>query len=197
MARYNERDRTRIVDDSQTKAVLKHTKPPTDQGNWIPLTRALLESDAYRSLSPNAWRLLNCIVIEHTAHGNFENGNLVVTHAMAIDYGVGAEYVADAIAELNWKGLVKVILGRRSGYGFKQPNIFTLTFVGTDQPATNEWKEFDKQHCISGWKTQRKLLVEKRSKSFGRKSGDAGSKENFPPRNSQIVHPVIAKSGTQ
>ena len=44
---------------------------------FVKLPRDLLESEAWRSLSVNAWRLLNFLMIEHMKHGGKGNGRLL------------------------------------------------------------------------------------------------------------------------
>ncbi len=53
------------------------------------------------------------------------------------------EYVADALDELEYKGLIKMERGK-AGNGTAHPTVFTLTFDGTfdGAPASNEWKRF-------------------------------------------------------
>ncbi len=55
-----------------------------EQFGWFGLE--LMESEAFRALSPNSLRLLMRLVIEHVHHGGIENGLLVATHDQLRDY---------------------------------------------------------------------------------------------------------------
>lgn len=102
--------------------VRKHTAPPRseesgrDDGSlrWQWFTIQLLESPAFTTLSANACRAFFRIVIEHTSHAALENGKLVVTHPQFVSYGVTGEYVADALDELEYKGLIKFAAAGRA-----------------------------------------------------------------------------------
>ena len=48
------------------------------QFGWFGLE--LMESEAFRALSPNSRRLLDRVLIEHIHHGGVENGQLMATH---------------------------------------------------------------------------------------------------------------------
>jgi hypothetical protein len=119
------------------------------------------------------------IVIEHTSHAALENGKLIVTHPQFVSYGVTGEYVADALDELEYKGLVKVRRGR-AGSGVAHPNRFTLTFVGDHEgaPPTDEWKRCTAERCRKWSETDRKIAADKR--------GRVGRKKKVPLRNSEI-----------
>lgn len=144
--------------------IFKHTKPPDDEGSWHGITSELMGCEAFRSLSINAFKALFTILCEHVDHGLSENGNLHVSHKAFITYGVSSDSVADAIEELTFKGLIRVLKGR-GGFGTAHPNIFRLTFTGDHNgaPATNEWKSVDAEK-IDLWKDKRKEFAEKRKK---------------------------------
>lgn len=96
-----------------------------------------------------------------------------------IAYGVSGEYVADAVDELTFKGLIRVKRGR-AGNGTSHPNSYTLTYTGNFEgaPATNEW-----QRCtpamVEAWTvTIRKQMADQR--------GSVGRKKNTPLRSSEI-----------
>lgn len=186
MAEFNPRDKSRTSPGKTRSSVRKFTAPPrandesgdsTQRWQWF--TIELMESAAFTSLSANASRAFFRIIIQHTAHAALENGKLVVTHPQFVDYGVTGEYVADALDELEYKGLVKVQRGR-AGSGVAHPNRFTLTFVGDYEgaPPTNEWRRCTKERCKQWAETDRKLAAEKR--------GVVGRKKKTPLRDSEI-----------
>ncbi|AVC48007.1 hypothetical protein GGE50_001643 [Rhizobium leguminosarum] len=164
--------------------VRKHIAPPsrTDDGSlrWQWFTIQLLESAAFTTLSANACRAFFRIVIEHASHAALENGKLVVTHPQFVSYGVTGEYVADAIDELEYKGLIKVRRGR-AGSGVAHPNRFTLTFVGDHEgaPPTDEWKRCTAERCRKWSETDRKIAADKRGR-VGRKKKSHFGIPKFP-----------------
>jgi|GEM_PF-1487545 len=150
--------------------IKKHTKPPDDEGLWQAFTMEFLESEAFRSLSVNAQKALMRIVVEHIAHGRWENGRLIVTHDDFVQYGCTSDLVADAIAELNYKGIAKVKYGR-GGSGTNHPNRYRLTFTGDcdGAPASNDWKTLSIDY-INSWPIKRKILSKERARKQPLKS---------------------------
>ena len=183
MAEFNPRDNSRTSAGKTRSLVRKHTAPPSasDDGSlrWQWLTIQLLESPAFTSLSANASRAFFRIIIEHTAHAALANGRLVVTHPQFVSYGVTGEYVADALDELAYKGLIKVRRGR-AGSGVAHPNLFTLTFVGDHEgaPPTNDWRRCTAERCRKWSELDRQLAAAKR--------GRVGRKKKTPLRDPEI-----------
>ncbi|RUX97252.1 MULTISPECIES: hypothetical protein [unclassified Mesorhizobium] len=161
--------------------VRKRTKPPIDENGWQALTADFMESDAFRTLSGNAYRALFRLMIEHVSHGALSNGRLVVTHTQFIDYGVTGEYVADATGELEFKGIVRVKRGK-AGDGTSHPNTYRLTFTGDFEgaAATNEWRRFTMAKAKEWSTTVRKQLAEQRGK-LGRKKKTSLRNPEMPP----------------
>ncbi|MDF0695491.1 hypothetical protein PYR71_02990 [Rhizobium sp. MC63] len=165
----------------------KHTAPPSgsDDGRlrWQWLTIQLLESPAFTSLSANASRAFFRIIVEHTAHAALANGRLVVTHPQFVSYGVTGEYVADALDELDYKGLVKVRCGR-AGSGVAHPNIFTLTFVGDHEgaPPTHDWRRCTAERCRRWSEIDRKLAADERGRVGRKKNRHFGIPKFAAPR---------------
>lgn len=170
MAIFSPRDRSRTELGKTASLVRRHTRPPSDQGGWMAITRDFLESAAYRSLSVNGRKCLDRLIIEHIGHNRLENGRLVVTHEHFIDYGVTGEYVGDALDELAYKGLLKAERGK-AGNGTAHPTIFTLTFDGRHDgaAASNEWKKFTMAEARLWSEAVRKQRADDRAK-VGRKN---------------------------
>lgn len=187
MAVFNAKDKSRTSGGKAYNQVRKHNKPPADQGGWGWFTREMLESPAFCSLTPNALKAVFRIVIEHIGHGGLHNGKLIVTHAQFVAYGVTAEYVADALDELSFKGLVDIKRGR-AGNGTSHPNQYRLTFTGDFEGAapTNEWRKFTDEHA-QHWRTSlRRQSAERRSKVGRKKKSPLRNSEIRPLRNSEI-----------
>lgn len=166
MARYSPRDRNRIEEGTHTKRIRKFNRPPEGEGKdsrWVWHTREFKMSFAVRSLSLNARRSLDRIEVEHCDHAGLENGNLIVTHANFIEYGVSQNLVADAIDELSFKGLIKVERGVASD-GSSHPNRYRLTFYGCHEAAapTNDWKRYaPRQDGKDPWKLEKRQQFRK------------------------------------
>ncbi|WP_333631690.1 hypothetical protein [Agrobacterium cavarae] len=191
---FNPRDKSRTAQGKTLSSVRKFTSPPrsgeADAGGsqrWQWLTIELLESAAFTTLSANASRAFFRIVIEHVSHAALENGQLVITHPQFVQYGVTGEYVADAIDELAYKGLIKIQRGR-AGSGMAHPNRFTLTFVGDFEgaPPTNDWRNCSAAKCKQWAEVDRKRAAEKRG-VVGRKKKSPLREAEIPPlRDSEI-----------
>lgn len=186
MAVFDPRDKSRTSPGKTRTSVRKFTAPPRQEDasgdskqRWQWLTIELMESTAFTSLSANALRAFFRILIQHAAHAALENGKLIVTHAQFVEYGVTGEYVADALDELTYKGLIKVKRGRAAA-GTSHPNLFTLTFVGDYEgaPPTNEWRRCTPERCKRWSEIDRKIAAEKR--------GVVGRKKKSPLRVSEI-----------
>ena len=120
----------------------KRNTPPSDQP-WVWLPRDMLESDAWRSLSINARRAVERVMIEHMAHAGQENGNLPVTYNDFEKHGAQRRMIKLAIAEAAACGLIIVMQrGRPSRGTDRWPSKYALGWFplldGTSAP--NRWK---------------------------------------------------------
>jgi hypothetical protein len=117
-------------------------RPPAGEA-YIWLTRDLLASDAWRSLSINAHRFVDFLMIEHMANGGQHNGKLKAPHRQLRALGIDAHYVAGAIREAEEVGLVDCIRG-----GMRIATMYALTWLplydGT--PASNRWRAWRNPH---------------------------------------------------
>jgi DNA-binding HxlR family transcriptional regulator len=114
------------------------TGPPNEP--WAFIAISLMESDAFRSLSINARRALDRLVIEHFSHGRRENGNLRVAARQFHKFGVTKDCLTPAIRELEEKGLLATERGEAKGV-LMPPYVYRLTFYATpDELPTNEWR---------------------------------------------------------
>lgn len=187
MAVFNSRDRSRTSGGKAFTLMKKNTLPPNDQGGWMAMTRDFLESSAYRSLSGNASKALSRLIIEHISHGRSENGNLIVTHPNFYSYGVTAEYVADALEELEYKRLITMSKGR-AGNGTAHPTVFTLTFDGLSDgsPASHSWKKTTMAEAKLWSEVVRKQRAEKRAATGRKRKSSLRDSEIRPLRDSEI-----------
>ncbi len=122
------------------KRVRARLGPPDEP--WAFVTLAMLGSEAYQSLSINARRVVDRLVIEHGAHAGLENGELRVCARQFHDFGVTKDCLTAAIRDLELKGFIEVHMGDAEGV-LIPPFIFRLTFFGTlDRDATNDWRNW-------------------------------------------------------
>lgn len=126
----------------------KLNAPPAGQP-WSWMTLEMMNSDAFRSLSINARRVLDRIQIEHGQHRGLENGRLKVTWNNFVKFGVGRRFIKRALGDLLAAGLIAIVQpGRRPrGQDRGDPTQYRLTYLPVAEPndffpPTNEWKNF-------------------------------------------------------
>lgn len=132
---------------------------------FIPRTVDLIRSDAFRSLSLSAHRILARIEIEHADHGGKENGKLKVTFADFEEYGIERKSIAPAIRECEALGFVEVVeRGRAGNSEFRKASVYRLTYIhGRNGPEpTNEWKRINSRE-------QAEFVARSARKSVGKK----------------------------
>jgi hypothetical protein len=114
---------------------------------WVWLTRELLRSDAWRSLSINGRRFIDFLLLEHMRHGGRKNGDLIAPQRQLIAFGIGAHFVVGAINETDTIGLVDCMRGRG-----RRPSVYALTWLpllnGT--LPTNRWRSY-RNPLLANW----------------------------------------------
>jgi hypothetical protein len=115
---------------------------------WIWQTRSMLESAVHCSLSINARRIIDRIMLEHMAQGGLENGRLKVTYLDFEKYGVRRNSIRASINEACQSGFVKMTAPgqRSSGPDPGRPSEFALTWL----PIADE---INHAHPTNDWKT--------------------------------------------
>lgn len=194
MVKVNPRDHSRTAEGKTRSLVRKNTSPPRGEvitadssQRWQWFTVEFMQSPAFRLLSRNANTALFRIVVEHVCHGAVANGHLLVTHQQFAEHGVTGEYVADAIDELAYKGLIVVQRGR-AGNGTAHPNEFRLTFVGDLEgaPATNEWRKCSEETCRRWDQVDRRIAADQRASVGRKRKSSLRTSEIRPLRDSEI-----------
>jgi hypothetical protein len=100
-------------------------KRPKIGGPYVPHTRELIESLAWRALSLSARRLLDRIELEHLRHSGKDNGRLPITFDQFVDYGIHRHAIAPAMRECEALGLLQVTeRGCAGNAEFCSPNYF-------------------------------------------------------------------------
>jgi hypothetical protein len=104
---------------------------------FVMLPLSLLDSPTWHSLSINARRFIDFLMIEHMKHGGKANGALLAPWNQLKQFGIAHRHVANAIEEAISLGFVD----RRRGFG-RSPNAYALTFLppsGGGDPC-NRWR---------------------------------------------------------
>jgi hypothetical protein len=137
---------------------------------FVKLYRDLLESDAWRSLSINARRLLDFLMIEHMRHGGKRNGFLLAPREQLEKCGIGARHISPAIEEAERVGLVDC----KRGVG-QRPSMYTLTWLqlsdGSD--PSNRWRFY------LATSEGKPLLMTSEGKSQGYPKGSHKARSDF------------------
>lgn len=115
----------------------RKSTPPSEQ--FVKLPRELIESDAWRSLGVNAWRVVSFLMREHLRNGGKENGRLKAPYRQLHAYGVGLRHMAAAIREAEDLGLIRCERRR-----MRVATRYTLTWLllhdGTAPP--DDWRSY-------------------------------------------------------
>lgn len=116
----------------------------TIDGAFAPRTIEMISSPAFAALSLSARRVLDRIEIELGGHGGTNNGNLPVTYADFMRFGIDNDAIAPAVREVVALGFVEVTRGRAGNSDYRLPNVYRLTYRHTDHDnPSNEWKRIN------------------------------------------------------
>ncbi len=122
----------------------KKTKTLTKTPPFVMLPLALVESDAFRSLSISGWRVLNFLLREHMRKGGKENGNLKAPHRQLEAFGVSPRLIEPAISQLEGIGLIECNRGamrmERVATTYRLTWLDDRGFVDTNGP--NPWRAY-------------------------------------------------------
>jgi hypothetical protein len=136
----------RTFKDWKTSRQTKRNRPPQGE-SWIWLTADMLESAAWRSMSLNARKIVDRLIVEHLAHAGTENGNLITTYSDFQQFGLRRRSsIAPAIIEAETLGIIDVIERGGSAYAeFRNPSRYALAWLDRKDgtPPTNRWKTFE------------------------------------------------------
>ena len=125
---------------------------------WIPLTRDLLESAAWRGMSINCRKLIDFLIVDHMNHAGQENGNLKAPYDQLVTFGLTRSRIASAVHEAEYLRLIRVERGGRWA-GSNRPSTYELTFLHkqrpTPTPPANDWKKTTEQEVAKFQKPAR------------------------------------------
>jgi hypothetical protein len=125
-------------------------RPPADMP-WVWLTREMIESEAWRSLSRAARLVVDRLMIEHMLHAGTENGSLVVTYVDFVKFGIRRESLPAAIAEAVAKGWIIITeKGRPSVGPDRWPTHYALGWLPLHDGAAalNKWKAWTTSRAV-------------------------------------------------
>lgn len=154
---------------------------------FVPRTKTMLSSPAWRMLNLADRRVLNRLEIEHMAHAGTENGKLKCTYNDFEKYGVRRKSIAGSIARLEALGFIEVMQrGRKAAGGYHYPSQYRLTHVQGNIPATNEWETVkDKDDADRRIKAAKMKLDRQRTRRMKKfPSGD------LPPKPRALAPPT-------
>jgi hypothetical protein len=121
---------------------------PKLSGFFFKHPREMLNSPAFRVLSINERRCLDCLEYEVLVR-KLHNTNLVITYRKYEDYGVHRNRVTPSLRVLQELGFLKCTEHGRGGYGnYRRPNKWQLTYAETapkKNDATHEWRAITSQ----------------------------------------------------
>lgn len=113
---------------------------------FVQMSASMLNSPAWRELSRGARQVLDRLIVENCDHAGVENGRLICPHKDFKKYGIDGHAISPAIRELEALGFIRVKSGGAGNGDFHQPNIYSLTFIWTeDGAATNDWKSINSE----------------------------------------------------
>jgi hypothetical protein len=146
MAAFGKPDRTGRSSGKLDRAERKLLGPPGGVP-WVWLTRELLASDAWRTMSPHCRRFVDFLLVEHCNHAGRENGRLRATYDQLEQLGLRRKRIRAAINEAVHRGLVEVTMkGGIFGIESKRTTSrYRLTWLGCLNPQrepTNNWRHY-------------------------------------------------------
>ncbi len=129
-----------------TKQNYRHNKGPA----FVRITHHLMDSDAFKSLSHSAVRVLILLI---QRHNSYNNGRISLSAREIEDNTPMSKGTGNrAIKELVVKGFIEVTC--KGKFTVKRASEYRLTFeptlnyLGKHIQATNEWKDYDKEKGI-------------------------------------------------
>ena len=145
---------------------------------WIPVD--VMESPAWCSLSINARRIIDRLLLENFRHMGVENGKLRVSVRQFAECGVNTRFACDAIAELVAGRPYRCDGGRRQGEVFAPPNVYRITFHGTlDDGPTWAAASQKEATCNAGGKI---FLAPPKGKAGAPPKGKTGKADSHPQK---------------
>lgn len=126
--------------ETQKRGRLKRWEPATP---FVPISRAMIESPAFRGLGFPARKVFDFICLEHMSHGGQENGNLAAPYRQLEQLGISRRDVPSAIRMLKSLGFIERTDGAGRLDGRMNMARYRLTFLPDRDGGfpTNEWQD--------------------------------------------------------
>jgi hypothetical protein len=114
---------------------------------WVPHMQSMIESPAWRTLSRGGHQFISRLEAEHCRHGGTANGELIVTYADCVAWGMDRDAVGPAQREAVALGFVRLAeRGRAGNAEHRRAHRWGLTYIRPNAdkgpPATDDWKRF-------------------------------------------------------
>ena len=97
---------------------------PPELRPFAMIPRDVLRSDAWRSLGINERRVIDFLLLEYLSKGGRENSKLKAPYRQLVNLGIGARYVASAIAGVEQRGLIACYRG-----GLRVASVYTIAWL--------------------------------------------------------------------
>jgi hypothetical protein len=159
---YRSRHRSKTA-----RRIKKPNSPPLDQP-WIWLTREIMESLAWRSLSLAAKQALDRVMLEHMAHAGCMNGELIILYDDFVKHGIDRRSIAKAIDICVCLGFLDLIQRGIRAYGpARRPSVYGLTWLDRcDRTfATNRWRNIRTDQDVAAAMAEVESCAEERSRA--------------------------------
>jgi hypothetical protein len=115
-------------------------KPKQSEGPWIKLRLDMLESLAWRALTPPAKKVVERLMIELMKHAGKENGRLICTYQDFVAFGIRGRSIAYAIRQAVELGFVEITARGWRAAVHGRPAKYRLTFLSAyGKVPTDEW----------------------------------------------------------
>ena len=151
---------------------------------WVPISRSMLESPAWRVLSRAGFLVISRLCVEHAKHGGKENGRLAVSFDDFEKFGIDRHAIKRTLLEVDQLGFVRCTLPGRRAWGADPGRVATyrITFGGVvgdnSGPRTDEWRLIGEDDA--GRIAARAKSSGRRRKANGHADGD-GLNGAIPP----------------
>jgi len=185
----------RLIKSARRKAGQKNTIPEGQSFVWF--TRAMLESESFKALSGNAFKVLSRLLLEQIAHAGTSNGELICTYEDLYKYGVRRASIGQAIQQLDYMGFIRIDKGI-AYKGEHTPSKYRLTFypASDGRIASNEWSSINAAHVKAYDAKLKRDQDDRKEATKRRKVIRAEEEKRLAELNTNVI-PLIGSKGGQ
>jgi hypothetical protein len=151
-------------------------------GPFAPRLIEMLRSPAYRALSRAGHQVLARLEIELASHRGTNNGQLIVTFAQLVEYGLHPDAIAPAIRELVALGFIEVTeQGRGGNAEWRRPSKYRLSYRPIEAATpTHEWRDITEDNAAMIAKGARRRGSNSASRTAWKKTEPTPEKRTEP-----------------